>query len=310
MRTSARTRSSFRLLAPFVSIILVLAVIAPINAAEVQLAGIRLGDHAIRLLDVYGNPHGVIRETSGGGAAATGAAAMPGAAVGMGPALMGPPGASMAGVPGMPGGMMGAPGAMPPGMGVAGAGPMPGDMPGLPGGGGMPGMAGPPGMGPPMGMPGMEGAAAPGGGAVAAGGGGVPQWALPVWVALRPDEVEWVYQRDGVILGFVLDDDGLVTVIAVAGDRCDYARTSLWRPHAYVKLGDSFKHVIYRYGYPDETQIFTTNESGIGFPVTVTFAEATNSLSRDVILRYVERNNIAFTCHDMEVVRIHIWSRD
>ncbi len=170
--------------------------------------------------------------------------------------------------------------------------------------------AGPPGMGAPPAMPGAAPGAAGPGAAVTAGGGGVPQWALPVWVALRPGEVEWVYQRNDAVLGFVLDKDGLVTVIAVAGDKCDFARTALWRPHEYVKLGDDFKRVIYRYGYPDETQIFTTNASGVGFPVTVTFAEATNSLSRDVILRYVERNNIAFTFHDLKLVRIHIWSRD
>jgi len=45
----------------FVLIALVLALALPVaHATETQLCGIRLGQHAINLLDVYGNPDGVV----------------------------------------------------------------------------------------------------------------------------------------------------------------------------------------------------------------------------------------------------------
>lgn len=198
-------------------------------------------------------------------------------------------------------------------MGMPGAPGMPG-MPGAPGMPGMPGAeAGPgafpgaPGMGP--GMPGAAGA--PG-----AGAGGLqtqpfPIWALPVWVDLEARDVEWIYQKGPVVLGFVLDRDGFCKVIAVAAERCDYARTALWKPHRYIKLGDSFKRVIYRYGYPDEIITFTAAGPGGasvgGGTVTVQFGTTNRVFSRDCLLRYTVNNNIEFTLHDMTVTRIHIW---
>ena len=214
------------------------------GAREVQLAGIRLGDHAIHLLDVYGQPTGI----AVGEGEALAAPQMPGMGMDMGMGMPGMPGApqlfgppmdmGMPGMPGMPGmdpGMMGGPGGMP-------------GMPGMEGMPGMPGME--------MGM-GMEGMMA----------GGMqtqpfPIWALAVWVDLGANEVQWIYNKGPVVLGFVLDRDGFVKVIAVAAEKCDFARTALWRPHKYVKLGDNYKHVIYRYGFPDEHIIF--NSSGPG----------------------------------------------
>ena len=166
-----------------------------------------------------------------------------------------------------------------------------------------------------MGMPG--GAAGPGG---EAGGGGAvgglqtepfPIWAMAVWVDLGAGDVEWVYNEGPVVLGFVLDRNGFVKVIAVAAEKCNFARTALWRPHRYIKLGDDFKRVIYRYGYPDETLAFSSSGPGSasvdGGDIAVTFGPTTRTYSRDVLLRYTNNNNIEFSLHDMTVTRIHIW---
>ncbi|MGE5532698.1 MAG: hypothetical protein ACM3VW_11365 [Bacteroidota bacterium] len=279
------------------------------SAREVQLAGIRLGDHAVNLLDVYGTPNGI---AAGEGTELTAAQAPAAAGAGAGgPALFQPPGMDMMG---MAGAMLGMPG--------MGAGP---GMPGMPAGPGMPGMGGGPGEFPGgapggPGMPGAEGAGGPGGApGGAAGGGGAggmqtepfPVWALAVWVDLGPHEVEWVYNKGNVVLGFVLDRDGFVKVIAVAAEKCNYARTALWRPHRYIKLGDDFKRVIYRYGYPDETVTFTSSGPGEastgGGTVSVQFGTTTRTFSRDCLMRYTNNNNVEFTLHNMTVTRIHIW---
>lgn len=301
-----RFLSSRARLAAGLAIILMTAAAA--DAREVQLAGIRLGDHAINLLDVYGTPDGI----AVGEGEAIAAAQAPGAAAGA-PLMQGPGGMDMGGGMGMPGGL-----GMPGGMGMPGMPGMeagPGSFPGAgPGGPGMPGMPG--GMGA-EGMPGGPGMA---GGAPGAGGGGAagglatepfPIWALAVWVDLGPHEVEWVYNEGPVVIGFVLDRDGFVKVIAVAAEQCNYARTALWRPHRYVKLGDDFKRVIYRYGYPDETVTFSSSGPGEaslgGGDITVTFGATQRTYSRDCILRYTQNNNIEFTLHNMVVTRIHIW---
>ncbi|MBC7289651.1 MAG: hypothetical protein H5T86_16765 [Armatimonadetes bacterium] len=134
-------------------------------------------------------------------------------------------------------------------------------------------------------------------------------WALPVWVTIGPGETEWIYQRGPVVMGFVLDKDGYITCIAVAGRECHWARTALWQPHRYIKLGDSFKRVLYRYGFPDSVETFTSSGPAVSAnSITVTFGQVSRTFSRDCILRYEENNNIAFTVHDFKVVRIHIWA--
>ncbi len=264
------------------------------DAREVQLAGIRLGQHAVNLLDIYGQPMGIA--TGDGEEFATGGG---GAAMGAGP------GAEMMGMElgGMP--MEGAPPA-----------PMPGEMamePGMaPEAAGMPG---------PGAFPAIEGAAmgpeAAGGAGAAAGGvqrNPYPLWALPVWVTLQSHEIQWLYRINGVVLGFVLDRDGYIKSIAVAGENCDFARTAMWQPHQYVKLGDSYKRVIYRYGWPDETLTYYSTGPGEvstgGGPISVTWNGVTREFSRDCILRYTEHNNIEFTFHNMQLVRIHIWTHE
>ena len=161
----------------------------------------------------------------------------------------------------------------------------------------------------PAGPPGAPGA--PGAAGAVANVEPFPIWALAVWMPVTPGQVEWIYNKGPVVLGFVLDRDGYIDSITVVGEDCDYARTALWRPHQYVKLGDDFKRVLYRYGYPDELITFQSTGPGSAAPnagsVTVSFAGSTRVFSRDVILRYQDANNIAFTMHDMKVTRVQIW---
>ncbi len=279
-------RSHRTVVAIMISLLSCLLLAGVADAREVQLAGMRLGQHAVTLLDIYGQPMGIA--TGQGDEFASGAAA--GGAMGMDGMGMGMEGA-------MPGMMpMGEPG-MPPDAGMG-----PGAFP-------EPGMEG-------MGAePGMEG----GGATAGAGAGGVqanpfPMWALPVWVDLESNQLQWLYRRGPVVLGYVLDRDGYIESIAVAGENCNFARSSMWQPHQYVKLGDSYKQVIYRYGWPDETFTYYSTGPGEvgpgGGPVTVTWNGVTREFSRDCILRYTEHNNIEFTLHNMKVVRMHIWTHE
>jgi hypothetical protein len=243
------------------------------EAREVQLAGMRLGQHAVNLLDVYGQPMGIA--TGYGEAYGTGGAT--GAVGTAGEGDMGAP--DMMGDMGMPAEPTGGPGGFP-GEDV-----------------------------------GMEPGVAPGTAATATAGvqaNQYPLWALPVWVTLEIHEVQWLYRKGGVVIGFVLDRDGYISSIAVAGDEADFARTSLWQPHQYVKLGDSYSRVIYRYGWPDETLTYYSTGPGEvgtgGGPVSVQFGGTVREFSRDSILRYTQTNNVEFTFHNMKCVRVHIWS--
>ena len=266
----------------------------PATAREVQLAGIRLGDHAIHLLDIYGQPDGIALGAGEELSAAQAPGGMMDPGAGAGPDLFAP-GAMGMGMPGFDA-LMG-------GMGMPGPGMMGPDI------AAMPMEAGGPGGFPGADMEGMGAGAA--GAASGISAQPFPMWALPVWVTLRAHEVQWIYQKGPVVLGFVLDRDGFVRVIAVAAENCDYARTALWAPHRYVKLGDSYKRVLYRYGWPDEQLGFSWSSPGSasvgGGLVSVSFNQVSRTFSRDVMLRYQENNNIAFTLHDMVVTRIHIW---
>ncbi len=302
-----------------VSMLLLIA--GTVAAKERQLAGVRLNDHAVRLLDIYGPPDGLVTGPPGSpfpqAGVMAGAGMMPGMGgapgmPGMGGAAGAPPGMGMA-RPGMPPGMGGAAGA-PPGMGGA-AGAPPGmgmARPGMPPGMGVAGAPGMPGMGGPAGVfpgapgaPGMAGAAAAG----QAQAAGVPNWALPVYIDTQAGEMMWLYQRGPVTLGFLLDMDGYVQAIAVAADKCNYARSANWQPHKYIKLGDQYSRVLQRYGWPDETNTYTASGLGGGAAApSVSFSGTNMTFSRDCVLRYTEDgNNIDFTLHNFRVVRIHIW---
>ncbi len=279
------------------------------SADEIQLAGIRLGHHALDLMRVYGQPDGVYKGAFAGRGAG-GQAAGAGAGGGMAGGEAGPPGGGPGmgmGGPGM-GGEMGA-------MAEAGntAGMMMGALGGLLGGmagGGQPTAGASPQAGSSTLGAWSSAGDAPGGRPPSPTGfrwNDSPDWADPVNISLQPEETQWVYRRGAVVVGFVLDRDGYVVAIAVAGIKCDWARTAMWDKKRSVKLGDSYDTVIKRYGYPTRTQAYDridrpwpTSQPGLG-------VGGIGNASRDMILQYTEGNNIMFLVQDMKVVRIHIW---
>jgi len=84
--------------------------------------------------------------------------------------------------------------------------------------------------------------------------GGLPDWALAITVELKPGEVEWLYKRDTFAMGFVVDKFGYCEAIIAAGITSPIARTQQEDPIHTVKLGDDFRKVLFRYGYPDDLQ--------------------------------------------------------
>lgn len=281
-----------------VCLLLALGVVASASANEIQLAGIRLGQHVMHVMQVYGQPDGIVKGSGGGTVAGAMAAAAPGA----GGAAASPAGPGPAEA-----------GASPPG-GIAGEGSQ-GAMPGAEGAPGAP-------------TPGL-GAPAAGGAGAGSGGGAVggapigprpffrsdcPDWAAPVWVPMTAEESLYVYRRGAVVLGIVVDRDGYVNAIAIAGLSCDWARTALWDPHRSVKLGDDYRRVIERYGYPDQAQSYARSDRAFASmrsldTVNAAFGGIGNA-TRDLILHYGEGNNVEFLLRDMKVVRIHIWEPD
>lgn len=145
-------------------------------AAELQLAGIRLGRSATAILQMYGNPSEVRVGAS---------AVQTDPTQGM-PMQMG--------FPGMPGMEMAAPGMMAP---------------------------------PEGGMPGMPGASAP--------------------ARRTPPEITWIYNfPKNQRLEFIITPDGRVVQIAAFGVDWPLIKTSLG-----IKLGDSYKDVLLKYGFPE-----------------------------------------------------------
>jgi hypothetical protein len=277
-----------------------------VSANEIQLAGIRLGQHALHVMEVYGQPEGVVKGSGGATLAGGTGAAAPTAAA---------PGAGEAGV-----------GSAEPGSGAPEAGGPEGAAGDV--GGAAPGAPSAPGA---EGVPGMAGAAAAGAGAGAAGGGGgavggaptgplpffrtdCPDWAAPVWVPLMAEETLYVYRRGAVVLGVVLDRDGYVIAVAVAGRKCDWARTAMGEPKRSIKLGDDYTRVIQRYGYPETTSTYARNDRSFvsrlsPAAVNAAFGGIANA-TRDLILHYGYNDNVEFLMRDMKVVRIHIWEPD
>lgn len=227
-----------------------LALCVTASATEVQLAGVRLGQHSFHVFQVYGQPDCVIFGADGPGGISTAGGGAPAAAA-AGPSAGEPSGGPSAGAEGA-----------------------------MPGEGGAPA------------EPAFGGASTAGGGAPSgtrfARSVDVPDWASVVRTPMTTKETMWCYRRGDVSLAFILDRDGYVVAILVAGKRCDWARTALGEPKRAVKLGDSFKTVIDRYGYP------ASSGPGSGF-------------SRDITLNYGYDNNVEFWLTDMKVSRIFIW---
>jgi hypothetical protein len=131
---------------------------------------------------------------------------------------------------------------------------------------------------------------------------------------MTPEETLYVYHRGPVVVGFLLDRDGYVNAIAIAGLRCDWARTALWDPHRSIKLGDDYRRVIERYGYPDRMEAYSRADRAFASMRSPSAVDASfggiGNATRDLILHYGEGNNIEFLLRDMKVVRIHIWEPD
>ena len=147
------------------------------------------------------------------------------------------------GGPGMPGGpSYGAPGgAMPGSYGAPGGGGTGGGPPVLPqvgGGAGMPGgYGGPAGYGSPGGPGGMPGG--PGGGYGDTGQG-------VQTVTGVSNGAEWLYKRpNGVVMSFIINEDGRVAQISVSGRQYSAARTAKG-----LTLGNDYKRVLGAYGWP------------------------------------------------------------
>lgn len=263
---------------------------------ETRLCGMRLGDHANRLMDVHGLPDGIAVETGGGEVAPE---------VGFPAGLGGP---AVSGAPAFPSPLGGRPGVRAP-RSIGGGGgdddddeeeEEEEDEDDEDGGG-----------------PSVGGR----GGAAAAGAGAFPTWALPLWVPLRPGETMWVYNgsknpkyKAPVVMGFVLDRDGFINVISIAGKYCSWAATANNDPEKRIVLRDNFGRILQRYHWPDDFVTFSATGATVAQPFTgeiaVSFAEGSNLFARDLVLRYTERSNVAFTLHDFTVTRIHIWTRE
>lgn len=280
-----------------VTCILAFGLAAFASASEVQLAGIRLGQHALHVLQVYGQPDGIIKGAGAGGATPA-AAAGAGAGAGAGAASQTPTdefddagyGDATREFTDRASGL---------GM-LGGGGQQRTEATTQPAGGG--------------------GAPGPNGGSVGGAPPGpnpffdpaCPDWIAPVWVSMQPEESLWAYRRGAVVLGFVVDRDGYIVSIALAGRKCEWARTAMWDPRRSIKLGDDYKTVIQRYGYPSSTdpvgtQVYDVTMRGFAGSGGGPTAGGIGNAYRDLILHYGFNDNIEFLLQEMKVVRIHIW---
>ncbi len=170
--------------------------------------------------------------------------------------------------------------------------------------------------------------------------GGLPAWALAVTVQLDQNHVEWLYKRDNYQMGFVVDRLGFVDAVIVAGTQSDISSTQLEDPVHTVKLGDDFRKVVFRYGYPDDIVPLAADPAGVANSVTGApgggagggaaaggapggldaggaaaggdagggaAAPADNAAFRTYDLRYEQSYNVVFTIRNNRVVRIYIF---
>ncbi len=94
---------------------------------------------------------------------------------------------------------------------------------------------------------------------------GLPDWAGAITVGLDNNHVEWLYNRETFSMGFVVDRLGFVDAIVAAGIYSPIAKTQLEDPLHTVQLGDDFRKVVFRYGYPDTIETYTINAiAGVG----------------------------------------------
>ena len=168
--------------------------------------------------------------------------------------------------------------------------------------------------------------------------GGLPDWALAVTVDLKAGEVEWLYKRETYAMGFVVDRLGFCEAIIVAGIQSPIARTQQEDPIHTVKLGDDFRKVQFRYGYPDDVVPLGPDPVASANSVTGTpgggaggagaggggaaaggapgggaaggagaTTQVINGAFRTYDLRYDQTYNTVFTIRNNRVVRIYIF---
>jgi hypothetical protein len=143
--------------------------------------------------------------------------------------------------------------------------------------------------------------------------GGLPAWALAVTVELDNNHVQWIYKRDTYVMGFVVDRLGFVDAIIVAGLQSDIARTQLEDPIHTVKLGDDFRKVTFRYGYPDDIVPLAADPAAVANSATGAVggggggAAGDNAAYRTFDMRYEQSYNVVFTIRNNRVVRIYIF---
>ena len=175
--------------------------------------------------------------------------------------------------------------------------------------------------------------------------GGLPDWALAVTVELDQNHVQWLYKRDTYAMGFVVDRLGFVDAVIVVGTQSDISRTQLEDPIHTVKLGDDFRKVVFRYGYPDDIVPLAADPAAVANSVTGApggggggaaaagggglgipggapgaaaapggadaggggAAAADNAAYRTYDLRYEQSYNVVFTIRNNRVVRIYIF---
>ncbi len=89
-------------------------------------------------------------------------------------------------------------------------------------------------------------------------------WMSAVNISIPGGHIMWLYRRDGFAMGYVIDPLGFVTAITVAGDDCPIAATQMGDPYHKVQLGDDFRKVLWRYGYPDILTLFGESGAGAG----------------------------------------------
>lgn len=108
--------------------------------------------------------------------------------------------------------------------------------------------------------------------------GHLPSWAAAVTVQLDDGHVEWLYRRETYSMGFVVDRLGFVDAIVLAGTYSDIGETQLEAPKHSIELGDDLRKVLFRYGYPDDTETYSINVAagastgGGRFPATTATA--------------------------------------
>ena len=101
---------------------------------------------------------------------------------------------------------------------------------------------------------------------VKAQGSGTPPWAGAVrMAALTGDQVQWLYNRDPVVIGFVITGTGpsaRVTDIVVSQWR-NFNPSKVAETEKGMRLGDTFADVLEAYGWPNRMEIIS-EQGGAG----------------------------------------------